>query len=104
MYDNLLFQASREIQDKLLNPEPIFQSNPTLGGKHNCSTPDPGFTGGELYKHLGPTLLLLSLPTDPVAVYQPSANLYSQFSSVGSDQRDQGIYGIRRSCGTSLST
>ena len=36
------------------------------------------------------------LYSDPVAVYQPSANLYSQFSSYGSDQRDQGIYGIRR--------
>ena len=48
-----------------------------------CSTLDPCFTGGELYKHLGPTtLLLLYSLSDPVAVYQPSANLYSQLSSV----------------------
>ena len=85
MYDNLLIQASYEIQDKLLNPEPIFQSNPTVGGKHNCSTPDPGFTGGELYKYLGPTLsALYSLLywTDPTAVYQPSANLYSPIREI----------------------
>ena len=46
-----------------------------LGCWHpNCSTPDPGFTGGELYKHQ--VLLLSLLYSDPIiAVYQPSANL-----------------------------
>ena len=33
----------------------------TLGKvTENCSTPDPRFTGGELCKHLGPTLLYYS--------------------------------------------
>ena len=53
------------------------------------------------------TLVLSTLSlysTTPVAVYQPSANLYSQLSLVGSNQKYQDIYGISRSCWTSLST
>ena len=32
----------------------------SVGPQQNCSTPDPRFTGGEHYKHLGPTRLSLS--------------------------------------------
>ena len=71
MYDNLLIQASYEIQDKLLSPKLIYQSNSSFGGKHNCSTPDPGFTGGELYKLLGPTLSTLYYTG--LTLYQSSA-------------------------------